>query len=211
MMKLFRVRRVLTLRAALLLVMVLPVVWATYLIVSILLFSHRVSGMSADAAVVLGAAVANSVPTPVFEQRIRHAIDLYQSGRVKKLVLTGGVGYGDRIAESEAARDYCMKRQVPTRDMLLEVRSHSTMQNLEEARSILDTNHLRTVLLVSDPLHMRRAITQAQDLGIVAHPSPTPTSLYRGFKSKVQFLLRETYFYGRYLLLERNSRRNRLH
>jgi uncharacterized SAM-binding protein YcdF (DUF218 family) len=58
-------------------------------------------------------------------------------------------------------------------------------------------------LVVSDPLHMRRAITLARDLGIDAHPSPTPTTRYVGLQSRSRFLSREVYFYARYLLLGR--------
>lgn len=182
----------------------LPVCWGVFIMGSIAVYAFRLADIKADAAIVLGAAVARSVPTPVFEQRILHAIDLYKNGKVGKLVLTGGIGYGDILAESEAARNYCLERGVPEKDMLLEVRSRSTIQNLREAKPILAENGLMTVLIVSDPLHMRRAVTLAHDLGIDAHPSPTQTSKYQGLESRWRFLLRETHFYCRYLLLDRN-------
>jgi uncharacterized SAM-binding protein YcdF (DUF218 family) len=47
---------------------------------------------------------------------------------------------------------------------------------------------------------MKRALTIARDVGIEAHPSPTPTSRYRTWRSKLRFLLRETLFYAGYLL-----------
>jgi vancomycin permeability regulator SanA len=43
---------------------------------------------SADAAVVLGAAVWSSSPSPVFRERINHAIELYRRGKVRKLIFT---------------------------------------------------------------------------------------------------------------------------
>ena len=42
----------------------------------------------------------------------------------------------------------------------------------------------------------------AQDLGMDAYPSPTPTTRYRSFKSQFDFLMRETYFYFVYLVLK---------
>lgn len=184
-----------------------PVAWTVCIMGSIVFFAFQMDDTNADAAIVLGAAVAYSLPTPVFEQRIRHAVRLYQDRKVRKLVLTGGVGYGDTLAESEVARDYCLKRGVPAMDMLLETRSHSTIGNLLECKSLLEANGIRKVLLVSDPLHMRRALTLAHDLGIEAYPSPTPTSKFEGFKTKSEFLFKETYFYSRYLLLERAKTR----
>jgi uncharacterized SAM-binding protein YcdF (DUF218 family) len=175
--------------------------WTLLLAVRIFLFADKTHDQPADAAIVLGAAVAGDVPTPVFEQRIQHAVTLYQTGAVPALILTGGLGAGDRLAESEAARNYCLSRGIPARKIFLETRSRSTEENLKEARQILLTHQFRRVLIVTDPLHERRAITIARDLGIDAYLSPTPTTRYVGVMSRGGFLMRETYFYGRYLLL----------
>jgi uncharacterized SAM-binding protein YcdF (DUF218 family) len=45
---------------------------------------------------------------------------------------------------------------------------------------------------------MKRAMMMADDLGIVAVSSPTPTSRYRTLKTKLGFLLRELYFIHHY-------------
>ena len=174
--------------------------WLAFLSSSIATYAGRSDGDPADAAVVLGAAVAGDTPTPVFEQRIRHAIDLYNAHAVRALVLTGGFGAGDVLAESEAARRYCLAHGVPDEAISIETRSHSTRGNLVEARALLTARGLRRVLIVSDPLHERRAVTIARDVGLDAYPSPTPTSRYVGLVSRGRFLARETYFYARYLI-----------
>jgi len=53
---------------------------------------------------------------------------------------------------------------------------------------------------VSDPLHMKRAVLMARDVGLEAGPSPTPSTRYRGFGSQARMLARETYYYIGYLL-----------
>lgn len=176
--------------------------WLLLLAASIVSYAGESDGDSADVALVLGAAVANDVPTPVFEQRLLHAINLYQTGRVKRLMLTGGVGAGDVLAESEAAQLYCLTRGVAAQDILIETTSRSTLENLVNARQVLADAGPPSprVLLVSDPLHLRRAITEARDLGLDAYPSPTPTSRYTGWESRSRFVLRELYFYTRYLV-----------
>jgi uncharacterized SAM-binding protein YcdF (DUF218 family) len=58
---------------------------------------------------------------------------------------------------------------------------------------------IESAVVVSDPLHMKRAMMMADDLGIVAASSPTPTSRYRSLKTKLRFLLRELYFIHHYL------------
>jgi len=50
------------------------------------------------------------------------------------------------------------------------------------------------VLIVSDPLHMRRAMRMAGDLGLDAHPSPTRTSRFQTLGTQIPMLLREVYF-----------------
>ena len=58
---------------------------------------------------------------------------------------------------------------------------------------------LQSALIVSDPLHMQRAMLLARDIGIRAHAAPTPTSRYRSWKSKGPSLAYETFFYLSYL------------
>ena len=178
----------------------LLVLWLWFLANQIYRYSRESYSSPADVAIVLGAAVWNERPSPVFEERIKHAIDLYKSGSVQAIVFTGGFGKGDRSAESQVAREYAIQRGVPAEHVYLETRSRTTRENLQEAKRILDQQNLLNAVVVSDPLHMRRAVTIARDLGIAAHPSPTPTSRYRTWQSRLGFLLRETYYYASYLL-----------
>jgi uncharacterized SAM-binding protein YcdF (DUF218 family) len=156
---------------------------------------------SGDAAVVLGAAVYRDLPSPVFRERINHAIDLYRQGKVEAIIFTGGVGRGDNLAESEAARNYAVAAGVPAGDIWIETVSVNTYQNLEQAQAIVEAQGFETVIIVSDPMHMRRAMEYAADLDLPAEPSPTPTSRYRSVRSQSSFLLREVYFLSLYRLL----------
>lgn len=176
----------------------LPPLLALWLMLRIVVFSDNQDIEPADAAVVLGAAAWNGRPSPVFEERIKHALTLYNQGRVRVVVFTGGTGRGDNRSEAEVARAYALKRGIPATAVLTETESRSTWENLVGAKRLLDLHGLKRVLLVSDPLHMRRAMTMARDLGIDAHPSPTPTSRFIGFYTQLELLLKETYDYARY-------------
>lgn len=155
---------------------------------------------SADAAIVLGAAVFDDQPSPVFAARIDQGIALYREGRVRALVFTGGQGAGETEFESLAAAAYALQRGVPREAMFCETESHYTIENLLQARAIVRRHGFGRVLVVSDPLHMRRAMLIARDLGLDAHPSPTPITRYTGAGSQAQFLLSETLYYGQYLV-----------
>ena len=176
----------------------LPLVWLLALSAAIWSYGTRNQAEKADCAIVLGAAVYGDRPSPVFEERIRHGIALYQTGLVAKIIFTGGCGTGAEHAESEVAAAYAARAGVPAADLLTERRSRTTQQNLAEAKLLMDAHGLRTAILVSDPLHMRRAMWMAGDLGIAAVSSPTPTTRYRSLKTKLEFLRHELYYWHHY-------------
>ena len=163
-------------------------------------YSNTRSNGPADAAIVLGAAVWSTGVSPVFEERINHGIDLYRNRKVRKLIFTGGQGNSNEPTESSAARSYAIQHGVPASDILIEERSHTTYENILYAKQVADGNGLRKVLIVSDPLHMKRAVSMALDVGLDADPSPTPTTKYQGVASRAGLLAHETYYYIGYLL-----------
>ena len=163
-------------------------------------YSNARSEASADAAVVLGAAVWGADVSPVFRERINHGIDLYRKGRVRKLIFTGGRGNSGEQTESAAARRYALRSGVPAADILIEEESHNTYENILYAKRLADARGVRRVLIVSDPLHMKRAVEMAGDVGLAAEPSPTPSTMYRGLRSQAGLLASETYYYIGYLL-----------
>jgi uncharacterized SAM-binding protein YcdF (DUF218 family) len=154
----------------------------------------------ADAAVVLGAAVWSQNVSPVFRERINHAVDLYRQGKVRKLIFTGGQGNSNEPTEAVAASRYAQANGIPIQDILVEQKSHTTFENIVYAKRLADANNLKTVLIVSDPMHMKRAMTMARDIGLIAYPSPTPTTRYVGWKTQLSELVRETFYYLGYLI-----------
>lgn len=149
----------------------------------------------ADKAIVLGAGTSGMEPSPVFQERLNHGIWLYQNGYVKKLILTGGFGEGTQYADSYIAMLYVESRGVPRNNILYEEKSTITQENIQYAKQIMDEEGLLTAILVSDPLHMKRAMLMARDAGIEAFSSPTPTSKYVSLPNKMLFLAREVFFY----------------
>jgi uncharacterized SAM-binding protein YcdF (DUF218 family) len=169
---------------------------------SIYIYGNPNNVIKADAAIVLGAAVWGEQPSPVFRERINHAINLYKKRTVRNIIFTGGIGAEKALAEAIVGKRYAMERGVKEADILIETESHTTHQNLKNALEVASNKKLRKFLIVSDPLHLKRAVLMAQDMGMEAYPSPTPTTRYRSFKSQFEFLMRETYFYFVYLVLK---------
>lgn len=159
---------------------------------------QRDDARPADAIIVLGAAAYDAKPSPVFEERIRHGIDLYKRGLAPKLIFTGGYGgVGARFSESQVARRYALRQGVPDKAILIESLSRNTHDNLRQASLLMQQHQLHDVIVVSDPLHMARALRISKELGIRAVGSPTPTSRFRTFATRWRFLLQEVYFFHR--------------
>lgn len=159
----------------------------------------------ADAAIVLGAATYNGKVCPVFAERINHGVWLYQQGYVKKLILTGGYGKGNQLSDSYTAKLYAEAQGVPSKDILIEEKSTLTQENIMYAKELMEYKNIKTVIFVSDPLHMKRAMLIATAAGIEAYSSPTPTSRYVSLKSKLTFLKKEMILYTAYKILTRVS------
>ena len=133
--------------------------------VSIYIYSFKDDARNADVAIVLGASTYNGHPSPVYQERINHAVDLYNKHLVKKIITTGGYGKGNPVSDAYNAKQYVVSQGVPEDDVLTEDQSTVTLENLINAKKIMDVYNYQTALIVSDPLHMKRAMLQAKDAG----------------------------------------------
>lgn len=163
-------------------------------------FGGKDHARPSDCAIVLGAAAYGSKPSPVFAERINHAVELHRAGVVKYLLFTGGRVTPADKSESAVARSHAIAAGVPAADILTEDISRTTAQNLREAKRVMGERGLNSAVIVSDPPHLKRAASMAADAGIDAVTSPTPTSLYRSFGAKAGFLAREVVFLHGYWL-----------
>lgn len=174
--------------------LVLAIAWAVAA-TQILVFSRRSAEGPADAALVLGAAAWGNRPSPVYRERITKAIALYKEHRVRWIVLTGGSPMLGYPSEAEVGRRYCLLHGVPAEALVVEDRSRTTWANLADAQRPMARLDIRTVLLVSDPFHMKRAVAMARAQGIDAQPAPTTTSRFRTWHTRAAFLWREGWLY----------------
>ncbi len=170
------------------------IIWWLATAVSVYTYAQLDETVPADTAIVLGAAAYRDRPSPVFRERINHAIALYEAGTVDAIIFTGGVGWNDNLAESETARQYAIEAGVPEDDIYIETLSTDTYENLVQAQQIMVALGFDDALIVSDPLHMQRAMLIADDLGLDAYSSPTTTSRYESARAQLWFLFREVLF-----------------
>jgi uncharacterized SAM-binding protein YcdF (DUF218 family) len=135
--------------------------------------SRRDGDRSAEAIVVLGAAQYDCRPSPVLEERLDHALELYEGGTAGTIVVTGGRQEGDRCTEATASAEYLLAAGVPDADVLREVQGTSTWESLAASARILRDVRLTHVVLVTDGYHALRVQAIADELGLDASVSPS--------------------------------------
>lgn len=176
-------------------IIMLVILYIACNVISICRYSNVYENKKCDVAIVLGAATSDNGVSEVYKQRLNHAVALYQKGDVMKIIVTGGMGDGNRFTDAYMARKYLESVGIPDNAILEEDKSTITQENLENAKKIMDENGYQSALIVSDPLHMKRAMLLANDMGIDAFSSPTQSSAYKSFKTKIPFVAREAFFY----------------
>jgi uncharacterized SAM-binding protein YcdF (DUF218 family) len=155
--------------------------------------SHHDENRSADAIVVLGAAQYDGRPSPIFRARLDHAAYLYREGFSGTVIVTGGKQEGDRFTEAGAGMDYLVSEGIPADAVLTEDRGTTTLESLRGVKRMARLAGVRSLLLVSDPLHSERLKRIAHDLGFrAAYTSPASyVELNRSRPTKVRELLHE--------------------
>ncbi len=119
------------------------------------------------AALILGAAVWESGPSPTLRRRTAHAAALYHAGRVAHLVPSGGLGR-HAPSEGEAMRDLLLEAGVPDTAIHPETTSRDTLENIRNALPILGRIGASRVIIVTDAPHLPRALMVARRLGLKA-------------------------------------------
>ena len=154
-----------------------------------------------DVIVVMGAAVWNGRPSPVFRSRLDHAAALYKEGFASKVITTGGRASPAGASDSAVARDYLVRQGVAALDIFIDETSASSVENLRNAHRLMEEQGLVRAIIVSDPYHMRRSLAIAANEGIVAVGSPSrPEFIGRRPLLDFFYALRETILYPAYLI-----------
>ena len=114
-------------------------------------------------AIVFGAGVhPDGTLSPMLAGRVDGGIDLYRTGRVSKLLMTGDNGSVD-YDEVTAMRDYAIRKGIPPKDIVRDHAGFSTYESCYRARSIFGVD---SAILVTQRYHLPRAVFTCSNLGI---------------------------------------------
>lgn len=120
-----------------------------------------------DVLVVLGCKVRGEKPTRMLRRRLDAAYDYMLENTDVMCIVSGGQGSDEKISEAKAMRDYLVEKGISADRIIMEDKSTSTDENIENSLAILDSLGLeRKITIVTDGFHQYRAGLIAKKHGI---------------------------------------------
>ena len=116
-------------------------------------------------AIVFGAGLRrDGTPSPILRDRVQTAANLYFSGKVEKLLMSGDNSYAD-YNEPESMRQYALSLGVPDEAIALDYAGRRTYDTCFRAKAIFEIDD---ALLVTQKFHLPRALFLCDALGLDA-------------------------------------------
>jgi len=135
-------------------------------------------------AIVLGARVYKSgQPSIYLKDRLNKALELYNNGIVKRILLSGDHGTKN-YDEVNNMKAYLLKKGIPTEDIFLDHAGFDTFSSMQRAKKVFLIND---AIIVSQKFHLARAVYLAQKsdisaCGIIADSTAYDNLLYLEFR-----------------------------
>ena len=133
-------------------------------------------------AIVFGAGLwRNGSPTPVLEDRVTTAANLYLAGKVEKLLLSGDNRFVE-YNEPWAMRDLALSLGVPEDALALDYAGRRTYDTCYRAKAVFGVTE---AILVTQEFHLPRALYTCNRLGVSSVGVEADSRVYR--KSSVLY------------------------
>jgi SanA protein len=130
-----------------------------------LIFKEASQTPQKPVALVLGAQVwQDETLSHVFEDRCLTALELYQTGKIKKILISGDNSRKE-YDEVTAAQKYLIEKGVPEEDIVLDYAGFDTYDSLYRAKHIFGVESL---IVSTQEFHLPRALYIAKSLNLDA-------------------------------------------
>lgn len=118
-----------------------------------------------DCILVLGAGIRKGKPSPMLEDRLRIAIELYNEGIAPKILVSGDHEYND-YDEVNVMKNYLKDNGIPSEDIFMDHAGLSTYDSVNRAKLIFKASR---IIIVTQKYHLHRALYVAKSAGIKAY------------------------------------------
>ena len=118
-----------------------------------------------EVAIVLGASVVQNEPSPILAARANAAIQLYEDGKVSKILVTGD-NATTNYDEVNPVQRYLLAAGIPPQDIFLDHAGFDTYSSMYRAKVVFEAT---SATVVTQDFHLPRAVFIARSLGLTAY------------------------------------------
>ena len=118
-----------------------------------------------DCIVVLGAGVWGDKPSPMLEDRLIQAIELYKNNVSSKIIMSGDHGRVE-YDEVNIMKNFAIEKGVPSEDIFMDHAGFSSYDSIYRAKAIFNA---KKIVIVTQKYHLYRSLYIANSLGIEAY------------------------------------------
>ena len=133
-----------------------------------------------DCILVLGAGIRGNEPSPMLEDRLNTAIQLYEKGVAPKIIMSGDHGTKD-YDEVNIMKEYAISKGVPSEDIFMDHAGFSTYDSVYRAKEIFQ---VKKIVIVTQKYHLYRALYIAKKQDIEAYGVASNPRRYAGQKMR---------------------------
>lgn len=159
----------------------------------------------ADVIVVLGAAQLDGKPGEALEGRLVEAKRIYQLKYAPLIITVGAGAPGDRTTEAASGKYWLRTNGVSGRNVIAVPEGRDTLTSTKAYAEVMKKRYVSDVIIVTDPFHCVRAVTMANDQGILGTCSPVQTGPNTLDNSGYRYLIREAAAYLAYITVGRRG------
>jgi vancomycin permeability regulator SanA len=127
-------------------------------------------------AIVFGAGLRrDGTPTAILRDRVETAVQLYQQGKVTKLLMSGDNRFIE-YNEPEAMRQYALDLGIPDKDIVLDYAGRRTYDTCYRAKAIFQVD---SAILVTQDFHLPRALFLCNGFGVESNGVEANNTYFR--------------------------------
>lgn len=127
----------------------------------------------ADAIVVLGGGIYDQdTLSPGTAERLIHGLRLWKKGYASVIILTGGNPANPAVPESDVMARVAIDLGIPQSSLIVERHAANTHAQAHTVGDLARRHNIRTILLVTSPVHSYRAVRVFQKTGLTVVSTP---------------------------------------
>ena len=125
-------------------------------------YNDKINEENVDCILVLGAGIRNNNPSPMLEDRLLTAIELYKNGVAPKILVSGD-HENYNYDEVNVMKNYLKDNGIPSSDIFMDHAGLSTYDSIYRAKKIFKANK---IVIVTQKYHLYRSLYIAKSLNL---------------------------------------------